>query len=310
MKSQKNQQTSSGAILLITLILLAVVTTIAVEMYVISQNMIQREYLALELSRLRILAADAVWQNLQKLENDENLLYDYTNEAWAQSCSNTLSDGTKIVTSIIDENRFFDANNLATRQEFKAFRKPVDVMIDILTMNAFNNAIELSQAIQDWVDADLEGVREASFYLQKHTNAVPPNAPMESTREATFVFETLSTPFIQLPDGLTLLPKEDLKCTKVNINTAPEKVLLAVLGIYSSDLVVNICRRREGAPFISLSSVIPAKIIDEATIYLDVKSEYFSIFSQAEKEKKIARIYALAHRKPDGTITILRWIER
>ncbi len=307
---RKNQQSNAGTILLLTLIILSAIVAIAIELHIIAHNMIRREQTSLDITKLRLLAADAVFFMAQRLALDENFLCDSTNELWAQAYSNNFNDGTKIIAITIDENRFFDVNNLAMQANFKIFRQPIEILIDLFAMNGINNSIELAQSVQDWIDINMEGFRESLFYTERYSNCVPPNTKMESPEELSFIFQANNILFSRMPEGLTLIPKQEMQATKINVNTASEKVLAAVLGPYAADIIVNISRRRETTPITSLTSLLPAKIASEAQLVLDVKSDYFSIIACAEHGEKLAKVYALLHREPTGNIKILRWLER
>ncbi len=304
----KNQPSNSGAVLLLTLITVAVIMAIVVQLHFLSSTMIKREQVALELSRMRLLASDAAWYVINRLASDEMLLYDHTNKLWTQPYMNAFSDGTKVYAFAIDENRFFDVNNLGSREKFNVLRKPIEIAIDLLTMNRNQNAIDVAQSIKDWVDADFDGPREASFYIQKGFSNIPPNLPMESSKEMEIIFQANGVIFPEMPEGLTVVPRNEQRITKVNINTASENVLAAMLVPYHT-IVSEICRRRNASPILSLDEVFHQKIIGEAKLYFDVKSEYFSIFAQAEKEKKLVKVYALVKRDANGNVKLIRWIE-
>ncbi len=102
---------------------------------------------------------------------------------------------------------------------------PPPLVIDV------NQAIMITEAIADWLDADDEptgyGGAESLQYQQMGVTWVPPNAAMESIEELKLVQHITPEIFQAIRPYITVLPEAN---TSLNINTVAEVKLLQTLN--------------------------------------------------------------------------------
>lgn len=299
-----------GMVLVTVLILLGLMTALLIEAQVTAHLALRLEQQLCLRTELRAAAAEMAWNALQVLAADSNLQWDHTNEAWATPQERHFPNGITAVVFMTDENRFFDVNNLALRPTAKMARTPQEIVTDLCALSGIPNPAVQAQALKDWIDADLEGVREASFYKDRAPPITVPNAAMECPLELAVVVGETSV--VQRLSGiLAVLPANRLQAAvPVNVNTVRREVLLGMLGPAQSALVERICRQRDAHPVTSLTQLPESKKLAAFTPFLEVKSSYFSVAARAEKDARTETVYALAHRDAQGQIQVLRWICR
>jgi type II secretory pathway component PulK len=110
---------------------------------------------------------------------------------------------------------------------------------------------------------------------------------------------------------VTLVPVSRRRPVPVNLNTAPEKVLLALFGPSRRGLVSSIVPLRDAAPLRSIEPVavlVDPLVMDQVRAFADVRSRFFFVAAEAVQEGVRARKLTLAARDESGSLTVLRWI--
>ena len=105
---------------------------------------------------LRIVAADAIRDAMHRLSDDEDIAVDHLDEPWAQPTEFYDPEGNIVHIVIVDENRFFDFNNLAVETPGNA--RPVQHIVqDIMTLGGDFTPMGRVGALLDWIDTDSGG---------------------------------------------------------------------------------------------------------------------------------------------------------
>lgn len=105
----------------------------------------------------------------------------------------------------------------------------------------FALAEKLTQAILDWIDADDDprlGGGEREEYLRAGMAVLPPNRPFASIDELRYVLGVTAEIFEEAAPYLTL------SGSRINVNAAPEPVLLAI-PVITPDVAAQLVRDRD-----------------------------------------------------------------
>jgi type II secretory pathway component PulK len=311
-QSLRPNRSEQGIVLVLVLLLLGLIITLAVAAQTAARLTLSLEEELAARCQLRAAAADAAWGALALLAGDANLQVDHTNEPWAEATERVLPGGLKTSVQVVDENRRFDVNSLSARLPNTAKRTAVDVVGDLLALAGEANPAFQSRVLQDWIDPDHQGVREADYYLGLNPPVAIADAFMESPQELAEVL-TRAGALKGLPPSLTVLPARSARIMPVNLNTAAPEVIMAVLGPQNRAAAELICRLRDAAPLTSLE-VLKRQLKTGAenpwAPFFAVNSSYFSVTACAVKDGRSEAVSALVFRDARGNVEILRWLCR
>jgi type II secretory pathway component PulK len=245
-----------------------------------------------------------------------------TNVAWKVVQDWTDPQGVGIRVRIEDESRRFDLNNLAVTTTGD-MRTPEQVLLDLFVQCGEFSSGDRVRALKDWVDADLEGPREAGFYLAQDRDRLPSNRELTSWEALMHVDGWNEDLFQRRPvrtqrrdlfdaspaDVFTLLPRARDRIIPVNLNEAPRAVLLGLLGMEQETSVDRILTFREMRHLHSLSmleGLVPEETLRSVGPYFDVRSSWFSIHIAAYRDGISARSRWLVHRDPQGEVAVVQ----
>lgn len=312
-----------GAVLVIVLAVLAAVAAIVLQVQLAARARQQVEVAAARRSGLVRAASDAVRVAMQRLANDEHLLFDSRDEVWARREELMTPSGFTTLTQVSDENRFFDLNNIARRTD-TLVRPPDEVVRNVLNLVGRFDEGPMIRSLQDWTDADATGSYEKDFYAARLVPFDCPNRMLTGWSELFSaegwkreVFNRRPASSFQggfaanLEDCVTLLPVKEERVLPVNVNTASRAALLAVMGI-EQDVVVNaILSMRKLMPLTSVDAIqqiMEPSLYAQVSPYLSVRSDYFRIEARAFTDGGSAVVRALAHRSTDGRVDVVQWL--
>lgn len=298
----------SGIILAVVLILLGVIVALVLHAQVLAHSCLNLENKRLLRTQLRATAGDGVWRALNVLAADQNLLIDHTNEGWAAPIRVLLPNGIDTEVTIIDENRFIDANMLAFVSPSEQWRPAAAVVRDLLAGESSFNPEMQAEIIRDWVDQNLEGGYEKEYYRRRQTQFYPDDLPMESREELLWLLEATTNNAAKVT-ALTILPGKERHIEPVNVNTADRQTLLAVFGGNNAGTVARIMRARDAVPLLTLDQILDPLTLQKYASYLSVRSSFFSVYAKAGTGASTEAIYCLAKRDQAGNIKVLRWVE-
>jgi general secretion pathway protein K len=188
---------------------------------------------------------------------------------------------------------------------------PNDVLRLRLLLERLDQPREWVEALVDWIDPDndLSGPDGAEMldYMDRHPEPTyrPANRPLISVTELMSVRGVTPRIYRRLSPYVTALPE----WTPINVNTAPEPVLLSLgegLGPYSME---EILERRLETPYTSVGAFVkdPALVGSEViTDGLSVSSRYFLVTVDAEVGEGRMRLLSLMHRPQPGRVLVLR----
>lgn len=315
----------SGAAFILVMVLLALLTMMLLQSQWLarSSHRLQEGYL-LD-ARLRASATQALQAGLRRLANDPDLQVDSLEDEWAQDVELEWPDGSAHVVRITDMNRFFDINNLYLETANRDLRPGGIILMDLMTEAGQFTPVEIVEAIQDWIDPDREGYREAWYYDQEKLGYLPPNGWLKSWGELLLVdgvqretwkplerYGRVRRYEAGLLDMTAILPGRRRSPHPVNLNTASIETLRGVLGPQLEGGAASVISLRSAGPLNSYS-LLAARIANPLAFeavrpYLSFRSEFFSVYVRSYLEGRTLESAALARRDEQGAVHVLRWV--
>ena len=228
--------------------------------------------------------------------------FDSLDEGWAKPLMGLPVERALVSGAIVDEQGKFNVNNLVSGTQ----RSPADAEAFARLLASLGLAVELGEALLDWIDpdADLAGPNGAEdpYYLALPRPYRAANQPMVQIEELYRVRGFDAATVAKLRPYLTALPAR----TAVNINTASEPVIAALLPQVPREKVAELVRARSGKPFKSRPEILhwaqPAPVPDG----IDVRSHFFTVRVQVAQDDVELATDALLKRT-DNVGTALVW---
>jgi general secretion pathway protein K len=218
-----------GVALLLAILVVTVLTILTVPFFyegrverAVSANLytgLQAQYLA----AAGVTFAEALVQEDARRRSG----YDGLDEVWAQfnGVPVPLAGGT-VAMSVTDENGKINLNNVADRNQQTATRwREIVERLLILQGQDAETARRLVATLVDWIDDNqtTESGAEADYYRTLDPPDTPPDAPLTTVQELRRIRDWTPkvvdsvAPFVTVYGG-----------TRINVNTAPPEVLLAL----------------------------------------------------------------------------------
>lgn len=151
---------------------------------------------------------------------------DSLDEAWATPVQFPVDQGG-IRGQIVDQQGRINLNNLASTSDPTQQATADQLLWLMVNVLDIKNGAELVPAIRDWIDANdmpLPGGAEDSTYLGLDPPYRAANRPMGAISELLQVQGMTPEAYRKLRPFVTALPQD----TKINVNTAPVQVLMAL----------------------------------------------------------------------------------
>lgn len=316
----------TGAVLILALVMTGMTAALVLRARLLSAAHLRLARAQFDRVRVDMAAQSAVRVALQRLAEDEDLLTDHTNEAWAVEQRYIDPAGIDVRCRVYDVCARFDLNNLSLVATDGAGERSESIAMDLLTLCGDYNPVAVVSAWKDWVDEDQEGVYEGYRYEREELDVRPPDQPALCSREWTLTMGASRAywngePRDRLEYRLKPRPR-DLFCTapmarkapmRVNVNTASAWVLTGVFGLEHESLVRYIVDMRSLTPLQDLSffsrQLSPADI-ERIEPFVDVKSGFYRVEAAASEGRVKRRVFAYVQRAGDGTVQVLDWIQR
>jgi general secretion pathway protein K len=250
------------------------------------------------------LAAEA-WARVILRRDDTHSDHDSLNEDWATALPPIAVEGGQVSGRIEDMQGRFNINNLARKEgvdsesEVAYFRR----LLEILNLDP-----NLTDALQDWIDADInvrfpDGAEDENYLL----GGIPyraANRLLVDTSELRLVKGFDENAVRLLEPYVTALPQP----TRINVNTAPPVVLLAMnKDLTASDVEALIAGRGDsGYPTVQAFMSQDALAGRELGEQVDVRSNYFLVHTDVIVGQGEAHLESLVARDKGKTRIIYR----
>ena len=227
-------------------------------------------------------------------------------QPWAQGLNAIPIDGAMASGVLRDDGGLFNLNNLVNAgakspSDIEAFRH-------LLTQLKLNP--DLAYAVVDWIDADDEpsgpGGAENATYLALPNPYRAANQNLLQVEELRRVRGFDAATLSRLVPFVTALPVR----TPINLNTAPQEVLMAIFPMLASDEITALAKHRLTKPFADKGALseyfkrFPAVTIGDA---VDARSEFFSVTIAIDNAGARIRQSALLQRAPGEGSGVVKW---
>ncbi len=305
-----------GVALITALLVAALVTVVAVAMASRQQLDIRRTGNMLEADQayMYALAAES-WVTQILKEDKQKTQIDTLTEDWAMKLPPIPIEGGVITGSVEDLQGRFNLNNLIasnagggednTANNGKPDQAQIKILQSLLAQVSFaEEKVQLSpfmaNRVADWIDANLNALADGAedlLYLGLDIPYRTANRPMASSSELAAVAGFSLRDVSALLPLVTALPVS----TAINVNTAPEMVLLSLHEDITPRIATELAAMRMNTAFETVDEFVK-KLKDDYDITLDkkrvsVSSEYFLVSSEAVIGRTTLRMYSLLERK-------------
>lgn len=286
----KKQQ---GFALLVALLILAIATILASQIFYQQQIVIRRISNKLHAEQLYQLALSTEsWIKVILQEDATINKFDYAGDNWAQAIPAFDAENARLKASIIDFQSCFNINNLVLNGKVQL--EQVKIMQNLMTQLQLNP--ELVWALADWLDADDEPYAAGAEW-ETYSRLTPSyRAANFRITELTELYaisgwktETIDklTPYIcALPPApqFTAVGRffGDGINTPININTASEVLLRSLFSGMSNANLMNILEYRKFKGYDSVTLFLAQLDIDnpkEPKLSKSLKKEFLSVDS-------------------------------
>lgn len=307
---------------MVVLLVLAAITALVFEAQWIARRQMEQAERAALRAKLQLAATDALQHGIERLARDADLAVDHTNEEWAATATWEDPQGIKVHLWVVDENRYFDINNIVSAPGGEAL-PPAEILHNVFALCGDFESAARMEALRDWTDEDSAGAWESDYYRKLDPSYAAANRVLLTFTELLHVRGFSRSLFerrarygrprsfeADLLDCVTILPHPRSAPIPVNVNTAGPEVLQAVLGLDQADVVAALCVRRERAPIASADmalDLVPPARARAVRAYVGVNSTHFTLEARADGGGQMARARALVRRDADGRIEVVQW---
>lgn len=227
---------------------------------------------------------------------------DSLDEAWAKPIAGMPVERAVVAGSIEDEQGKLNLNNLVSGAHRVEDERALRRLLTLLSLPP-----DLSDAVVDWIDFgdDLAGTggAENAYYLGLRRPYRAPNVAMAQVEELYRIRGFDAKTVERLKPFVTALPTR----TAVNVNTASDVVLAALLGT-SRESAAALVTERRAKPFArpqDFAARAAALGVPNVPLETDVKSSHFSVRVQVSQDEVRLAAEALVRRNEDGTTALL-----
>jgi len=294
-----------GVALITALLIVALATVISVELSTRLQLDIRRTSNVITSDQALLHQKSAEYIAGQFLRDDRlDNTYDHLGEIWAETLTLPVEGGS-ITGQLTDLQGCFNLNSLSQSNTANA----------TLSQERFNRlmqqlanppGINLSQAIIDWIDADLTTTipdgAEDDYYLNQEWPYRTANQPLQSPSELRLIkgFEEDAV----IKQTLPWLCAFGLPAA-INVNTAPEEVLESLAAGIDSAKVKDITAN---APYETMNDFLTKNALTTTitdTAGLSVSSDYFLLSAEANIGQARTLMYSIIHRENNGDTQVI-----
>jgi general secretion pathway protein K len=251
------------------------------------------------------------------LSKDEDQQVDGLDEPWMHAVDMLPIEGGTLSGGLVDLQGRFNLNNLGADPQtpaFKVYAAQFARLAQLTSGMDSNAAEEFVERIHDWIDKDSEpsgfGGAEDTEYLGMNPPHRTANRMLESPSEllairvsrsdATGDATRKAVDALRKCDCITTLPAIG---TRININTAPEMMLTAMMTAPSSELSAFLQERKK-KPARSLSELTANNVFDanrdfgqqSVETFLDVRTSFVGLRANATVGNGHVALYSLIYR--------------
>ncbi len=303
-----------GVAIITALLIVTIATTVSITIATRLQLDVRRtgNLIAQDQAQFYLLAAEE-WSQRILRQDKKDSSSDSLDESWAIELPPIPVDGGSIQGRLTDLHACININALVKDGA-------VDTISKTRLAQLFQNlgvAGDLTQAITDWIDSDLETSNpngaEDGYYLNLESPYRTANTPLLSISELRLIkgFEDSETYELVKPYLCTFIL--DGGEMNINVNTASAEVLQSLSANMTAELAADIIERREEEPFNDIkefTSFAKLGTIIKNTEKLSTSSDYFLLRTQAIIGQANKIMYSIIYREEDGKTKIISRTQR
>lgn len=316
--SKQKTKTQKGSALLYALLITALVATFSAGMLVRQAGLINQTNIVTHYEQaiqyaysLELWAKGSLIE--QRLLAEDNKNYIALGQRWAQKLDPTETEHGEVSGEVIDQQALFNINNLLSENPKQ--------------LNIFRRLLQQLDLDTDLADEIYYGLLNRKTQANETQRFAASNYTLpgkEKPEYLTHISELMLneamnyTDYLLLAPYITALPVER-GSTKININTAPLPILMALDETITRDIAQQFINQRQiqdnaGFPTwdaANKDSVLKDKLEANLT---DVNSSYFMLISEVEQQEQTYIWQSLLHlgdKINDNTVRIaLKWRNR
>ncbi len=303
-----------GVAIITALLIVTIAATVSITISTRLQLDVRRtsNLIAQDQAQFYLLAAEE-WSQRILREDKKNTSIDSLDESWAFVLPPIPVDGGSIQGTLTDLHACINVNSLVKGNA-------IDPVTKARLSQLFKNlkiTNELTQAIGDWIDSNLETSNpngaEDGYYLNLTKPYRTANTPLHSISELRLIkgFEAPKT-FALVKPYLCAFIINDADIN-INVNTASAEVLQSLSATMTKNLAADIIERRVDTPFDNLNaftSFAKLNTIIKDTQKLSVSSNYFLLRTHAIIGQANKVMYSIIYRDDSGKTTIISRTQR
>ena len=274
---------SRGFVLFVVLVIVSVLASLLFSIYYLSQVSYTRAQGFKDYATAYHAAVSAVKIALKFLKEDNNK-FDGEGDDWARPIVYNYR-GIFVSVRISDECGKVNVNKITGEREFQILKR----LFKELSLEP-----SLADSIRDWVDRDDEPQpegAESSYY--ESLGYKPTNGPMKSLGELLYIKGVNQRLYKRLKKYLTVYGKG-----KVNVNSAPKEVLMALspnLGPEAADSIIEARPIEDVSKLLELPG-ITKELYFEIRPLITNRCNYFKIEATASYGEATAQVEAFTTR--------------
>lgn len=297
-----------GVALITALLIVALATVITVELSTRLQLDIRRTSNIIASDQASLYLMEAEYWSRRILKDDrKNNNYDHLDEDWAMEIPPLPVEGGSIQGKLSDLQACFNLNSLYQGGKVSALAQ--DRFKRLMQKLSTPPGTDLSQAIIDWIDADINTTvpdgAEDGYYLNLEWPYRSTNQAIQSLSELRLIkgFE----------DDQIIQETKDWLCAfgsaaDINVNTAPVEVLESLAAGISTTIADDIVANRQNTPYETMNDFLTThklSTIITNTNGLSVSSDYFLLETEANIGQARTLMYSIIQRDNDGNTQVL-----
>ncbi|NOQ89121.1 MAG: type II secretion system minor pseudopilin GspK [Gammaproteobacteria bacterium] len=303
-----------GVAIITALLIVTIATTVSITIATRLQLDVRRtgNLIAQDQAQFYLLAAEEWSQRILRQDKKDSTI-DSLDESWAFELPPLPVDGGSIQGTLTDLHACINVNSLLAGGAVDAISKAR--LTQLFKKLGVKN--DLTQAITDWIDGDLETSNpngaEDGYYLNLETPYRTANTPLHSISELRLVkgFEDSETYELVKP-YLCAFILDGGEMT-INVNTASAEVLQSLSENMTAELAADIIERRDEEPFNDIkefTSFAKLDTIIKNTKKLSTSSDYFLLRTQAIIGRANKVMYSVIYREDNGNTKIISRTQR
>ena len=303
-----------GVAIITALLIVTIAATVSISISTRLQLDVRRtgNLIAQDQAQFYLLAAEEWSQRILRQDKKDSSI-DSLDEAWAFQLPPLPVDGGSIQGTITDLQSCINVNSLLSNGA-------VDGSTKARLSQLFNNLgiqTNLTQAIIDWMDGDLETTNpngaEDGYYLNLPTPYRTANTPLHSISELRMIrgFEDNKT-FALVKPHLCAYIINNAEVA-INVNTASAEVLQSLSTDMTKNLAADIINHRTEEPFNDIKEFTKFAKLDTIirdTTKLTTSSDYFLLRTQAIIGQANKVMYSVIYRDASGKTKVISRTQR